>query len=398
MLTGSGIMSINESHSMRSTTGKSLPYWALWTSCFLGYAAIGMTIPIIPDYVHSRFGAGSAMAGIAVTIGAFATMVSRPVAGRLVDHRGAKHIVMTGSLLGLVGGLAHLTASSLPLLILARLALGAGEGALFTASIGWVLAASEPSQRGRIAGHFGMSMWAGLAVGPIIGAAILTVGSYSDVWIAASLCPALAWALVARSPGDDTILAKVPDVRRSLVPRASWRPGIANIGAGVGYGVIIAFLVTRFQVHDVAGGGFALPTFGIAFLIMRFAGSGWVDRYGARRVIIAVLLTEGVGLLGLSQALSPISMLLLTALTGAALSMLYPCLATMVTQHSLPHERTTALGAVTSAWDLGVAVGGPIGGVVAGATMSGPFVIGAVAAISATFPILFRRTARRAIG
>lgn len=373
----------------------TLPYRALWGACFLGYAAIGMTIPVIPAYVQDRFDGGSVMSGIAVTIGALATMLSRPIAGRLVDRQGARTIVMTGSALGLAGGLAHLVANNLPLLILARLALGAGEGALFTASIGWVLAASKPSRRGRIAGHFGMSMWVGLAIGPVLGTAILAVGSYSDVWIAASLCPALAWLLVARSPGRDSISPKVQDTSRALIPRASWRLGASNIGAGIGYGVIVAFLVTRFRVQDAAGANLALSVFGIAFLITRLVGSAWVDRFGARRVILAVFLAEAIGLCGLSQALSPTSLLGFTALTGAALSMLYPCLASLVTEAAPPHQRTTALGAVTSAWDLGVTIGGPLGGLVAGASISGPFAIGAVAALCATLPILLSQGSRR---
>ncbi|MBV8575075.1 MAG: MFS transporter, partial [Acetobacteraceae bacterium] len=76
-----------------------------------------------------------------------------------------------------------------------------------------------------------------------------------------------------------------------------------------------------------------------------------------------------------------------TALTGAGLSLLIPGVTSLVTEAADPRERTAALGAVTSAWDLGTAVGGPLGGLVAGASDAGPFALGAVAALIAIAPL-----------
>lgn len=377
-------------HSAPPTADEAVPYWSLWTACFLGYGAIGMTIQVMPSYAHDRLGAGAVAAGMAVTIGSLATMISRPIAGRLADQCGGRGVVMAGSVLGLVGGLGHLVATTLPVLILARLALGAGEGALFTASIGWVLAQAESSRRGKIAGHFGLSMWIGLAAGPVLGAAILAVSTYHGVWIAASILPALAWMLVARTPRRHAGLPTNLSVRRSLLPRAAWIPGASNIFASVGYGAIAAFLVPRFAALHLAGQDLALAVFGIAFMLTRFAGSPSVDRFGARRVILIVFLVEAAGLGGLALVQTTLPAFACTALTGAGLSMLYPCLASLVTEAADPRERTAALGAVTSAWDLGLAAGGPLGGLVAGTLNAGPFAMGAVAALIATLPFLLR--------
>ena len=60
----------------------TVPYWRLWSACFLGFGAIGMTIQVMPAYAHERLGANAITAGLAVTIGSLATMISRPVSGR----------------------------------------------------------------------------------------------------------------------------------------------------------------------------------------------------------------------------------------------------------------------------------------------------------------------------
>ncbi len=56
---------------------RAAPYWRLWSACFLGFGAIGMTMQVMPAYVHGRFGADAITAGLAVTIGSLGTMISR---------------------------------------------------------------------------------------------------------------------------------------------------------------------------------------------------------------------------------------------------------------------------------------------------------------------------------
>ncbi len=364
-----------------------VPYWRLWSACFLGFGAIGMTMQVMPAYAHERLGADAITAGLAVTIGSLATMFSRPISGRFADQSGGRRVAMVGAILGLIGGIGHIVATNLPVLILARLFLGAGEGALFTGSVGWILAHTAQSQRGKVAGHFGLSMWTGLASGPMLGTAILSIGTYRDVWIAASIIPMLSWVLVASTRPEERVSSGGTKIRRALFPRAAWVPGASGVFSSIGYGVVAAFLVPRFAALDFAGQNFALTVFGIAFIMIRFLGSGYADRFGARRVLLSAFLIEFVGLAGLFFTDVEWLAFAATAVTGAGLSLLLPSVTSLVTEAADPRERTAALGAVTSAWDLGVAIGGPLGGFVAGASNAGPFALGAVAALIAIAPL-----------
>ena len=154
----------------------AVPYWRLWSACFLGFSAIGMTMQVMPAYAHDRLGADAVTAGLAVTIGSLATMVTRPVSGRIADQSGGRRVAMAGAVLGLIGGIGHVLATTLPVLFVARIFLGAGEGALFTGSVGWILAHTAQSRRGKVAGHFGLAMWMGLASGPLFGTALRAIG------------------------------------------------------------------------------------------------------------------------------------------------------------------------------------------------------------------------------
>jgi MFS family permease len=356
-------------------------------ACLLGYAAMGMTIQVMPAYASRHLGATAFGAGLAVTIGSLAAMLARPLAGRLVDQRGPRGVVLAGAALGVAGGIGHLLAVDLPTLVMARLLLGAGEGALFTAAIAWVLSDVDAARRGQIAGQFGASMWLGLAGGPVLGAAALWTSGFRGVWMVASLLPAIAWMLVVVTPRAAVPRVPRDNAPRTLVPRAAWLPGASNIAAGISYGTIAAFLVPRFESLHLPGQQVALAVFGLAFITCRLACSGWVDRFGPTRVLIVSFLIEAIGLGGLAMQVDTALAFQCVILAGAGLSLLYPCLATLVTDAAPARTRATALGAVTSAWDLGVAVGGPLGGLVAGASHAPPFVVGAVAALCAIVPL-----------
>lgn len=359
-----------------------VPVRQLWLNALLGYLAIGATIQVMPEFLRTAFSGGAFEAGLVVTVGFLATMAARPVAGRIADQAGARRVVLAGGLLATLGALGHLLATSLPGLVAARLILGLGEGTLFTASIGWVLSTTAHARRGRIAGRFGLSMWGGLAAGPILGTVLHSLFGFKAVWIFAGVLPLFGFLLLLVTPYRATEPAE-PTIVRAWLPRAAWGPASSYVFASIGYGVVAAALSSRFKMLGIPGGELALPIYGIAFLGTRYFGSPLVDRYGAKRALVLAILTETCGLLGLSAAQSSASCLLLDAVTGTGLALTYPCYVAWVTERARPTERTAALGVVISAWDLGVALGGPLAGLLAGDAYAGAFAAAAVAAVIA---------------
>src|SRR3954451_23629312 len=146
----------------------TVPVRRLWVAVLFGYLAFGATLQALPSYVPEKFGGGPLASGTAVGIAFLATACGRPFAGRLADAGWSRPAVLTGGVLAAIGGLGQLLAPDLLLLLVARLVMGAGEAALFSAALPWVLSGARVAQRGRLAGWFGLSMWGGLAAGPVI--------------------------------------------------------------------------------------------------------------------------------------------------------------------------------------------------------------------------------------
>ena len=67
------------------------------------------------------------------------------------------------------GGFLYLLPLGVGGLIAARLVLGAGEGAVFTAGSAWIVDLAPPERRGRVIGLYGLAVWAGLSIGPLFG-------------------------------------------------------------------------------------------------------------------------------------------------------------------------------------------------------------------------------------
>ena len=86
-----------------------------------------------------------------------------PVRRPLADRGRALGVARAGAALVAAGAAAHLVAEGTVALAPARLTIGAGEGALFTGALAYVLEAAPTDRRGRLIGHFGLSMWGGLA-------------------------------------------------------------------------------------------------------------------------------------------------------------------------------------------------------------------------------------------
>jgi len=112
---------------------------------FATYLTIGLSLAVLPGFVHSTLGYGAMLAGLAISMQYVATLISRPHAGRMADALGPKRTVITGlamcaasGVLLLLGALAvSIPLLSLGLILIARLALGCAESCVGTGSIAW---------------------------------------------------------------------------------------------------------------------------------------------------------------------------------------------------------------------------------------------------------------------
>lgn len=79
---------------------------------FASYLTIGLPLAVLPGYVHDVMGFSAFWAGLVISLQYFATLLSRPHAGRYADLLGPKKIVVFGLCGCFLSGLGYLTAGS----------------------------------------------------------------------------------------------------------------------------------------------------------------------------------------------------------------------------------------------------------------------------------------------
>ena len=349
---------------------------------FCGLLAVGAVLPVLPRYVDGPLGGGNIAVGIVIGSYAATGLLLRPVAGRFADHRGRKPTVLVGSVLVAVAGFLYLLPLGIAGLIGARLVLGAGEGTVFTAGSAWIVDLAPEDRRGRVIGLYGLAVWSGLSVGPLVGELLLHASGYSLVWIFAGAMPLVGAAIATQVPDPYTPHPSLEEQKNPLISREAVRPGTALALGSIGYAAVAAFVVLHLDARGVGHGAAVFGAFATMVVLTRLLAGDLPDRVGPTRVATAAALAEAVGLvtIGVAQSL-PVALAGALAM-GTAFSLLYPSLSLIVVERVPETRRGAALGTFTAFFDAGVGLGAPLAGIAASlAGYEGAFLVSAAIAV-----------------
>ena len=361
---------------------------------FSGLLAVGAVLPVLPRYVHGPLDAGNIAVGVVIGSYAVTGLLFRPLAGRLADRRGRKPAVLLGSILVAVAGFLYLLPLGVAGLIGARLLLGAGEGTVFTAGSAWIVDIAPPGRRGRVIGLYGLAVWSGLSIGPLVGELLLQASGYTLVWLFAGVSP-LVGALIALRLPDPFHPKPEADEHHPLIAREAVQPGTALALASFGYATVASFVVLHLDERGVGHGAVVFGVFATMVVLTRLIGGDLPDRVGPVRVAIVATVVEAAGLatVGVAQTLTVAVGGALAM--GAAFSLLYPSLSLIVVGLVPETRRGAALGTFTAFFDAGIGFGAPLAGIAAALSgYEGAFLFAAAIALVSSATIALTISSR----
>lgn len=337
------------------------------------YLSIGLPLAILPEYVHLRMGYSAALAGSVISIQYIATFLSRPWAGRISDHAGAKVSVewgmgaclLSGALL-LFAALLHRNPAwlSLAALVASRLALGVGESLGSTGATLWGITAAGPEHTAKVISYNGINTYGGLALGAPLGVVLeqqwglASIGVLTMALCGVSLLMAMTKRPVVVTPGKHLPFR---DVLGRVTPH-----GMGLALGGVGYSVLATFVTLFYASRHWNGAALCLTSFGVAFITARLLFIQMINRFGGFPVTMTCLAVETAGVAMLWLAGSPWMAFAGAGLTGFGFSLVFPALGVEAVKRVPEFNRGTALGVYTGFADVSFFLVGPTAGAVIG--------------------------------
>ena len=338
---------------------------------FIAFICIGLPIAVIPGYVHEQLGFSAIVAGLTIGSQYLATLLSRPMAGRMSDNVGTKRAIVYGLLgIALSGVLTWLSTllQSLPLLsllilIAGRLLLGIAQGLIGVGTISWCMGAVGAEHTARSISWNGIASYGAIAIGAPLGVVMVAELGFSSLGIALTALSLGALLLIRNKPS-------VPVVRGERLPFWAVFGRIAPFGASlslasIGYGTLTTFITLYYVNRGWSGAAYCLTVFGICFILARLVFISAISRFGGFTSAIACMCIETLGLTLLWLAPTTAFALIGAGLTGFGLSLVYPALGVEAIKQVPNSSRGAGLSAYAVFFDLALAIAGPLMGAVA---------------------------------
>jgi len=301
--------------------------WVLVVAAFIIALGYGLIAPLLPQFIVS-FDVSMAAAGLVVSIFSVSRLIMAPGAGVLVDKIGTRAVYITGLLVvavttGLVAGAIEYWH-----IILLRALAGFGSAMFTVSAMGLIVKIAPPSIRGKCSAIYGTAFLIGNIVGPIVGAALSFLGfrwPFLIYGVGVALAALVVWIMMPRvKEGTE----KDSSVKPPMKLREAWGDtafraaltsnfahGWANMGVRVS--VVPLFAAAVFN-NGSAIAGFALAAYAFGTAVVLQVSGRLADTIGRRPLIIGGLTGTAVfvGVFGFAD--SPLILIILSALAGAA--------------------------------------------------------------------------------
>ncbi len=366
---------------------------AVFAAALVFFVAGGIALPVAPRFAMGPIGADALGFGIAMGIYSLASLVVRPAVGWSADRFGRRPLLIGGSVLTVIAFLLHLGASSLPLFTAARALLGVGEACFLVAALA---AGSDlaPSRRtGEALSLLSLSIYLGVAVGPVIGELVLGSGGYAAVWATAAVLTVVAAGLAWLAP--ETRPAARPGAdgpRGRLFHQAGIFPGFLILCGTFGMAGFLTFVPLHAVALGLDGAGVALGVFGIVVILVRLFGATLPDRIGAMRLTAFALgcSAAGLALIGLLPGLAGLLVGTAVLATGVALTM--PAVLSYAIGGASAAERGSVVGTASVFLDIAFGLAPvALAPLAAGAGYPATFIASAVVAAVGGVVLVVRR-------
>ena len=358
--------------------------FALMATAFIDMVGVLMIIPIIPFYAKELAAGGVTIGPVHLGIGMIqaimvssftvAQLLSAPTWGRFSDRHGRRPALLIALGASAVAYLVFGFATSLVLLFLSRILQGAGGGTVGVIQA-YVADSVAPEDRARSLGWLSAATNLGVALGPVLGSAAVSlgrvdllpgsghfaVGRAAPGIVAALLCLVNIWFVQRYLKESRT----APEhVAHAAAPRRGAREAIVRVlthsaepasrliliyaiamGAFQGVTAMLPlFLSARFNVDAGSIGYFFMYVGAISVFTRVLVLGRAVDRFGEARLSRVGVLLLALGIAGMPLSTNLPTLALAVAMVPLGTAFTFPCVTALLSRVINPAERGLYMG------------------------------------------------------
>lgn len=337
-------------------------------SVFLLIAATNIVTPLLPD-IRADFDVSITTAGVIVGSYGLARLVTDLPAGWVIDSIGHRRVTLGGLVLLALSSVVGLNASSVPMLIAARIGSGIAVALVTTVALSALSATATGANRGKVMSLFQVANNTGIAfyplVGGLVGAAFGWRSTFGVTILLAILAGVVLIPVLLRiqphgSTGEGSgkadsrvlqgkqravaIIATNFGVMANMINRHGFRNTVMPLYAATALGLGGLSIATAIALMSITG------------LLVATPGGMLGDRIGRRRVI-----TSGLAALAAGDLVFLLTHDLWTFLAAAAVIGLGDFFAgsqtALLSEIVPPQQRTKVLSGYRFSADLGAFIG-----------------------------------------
>ena len=378
----------------------TVAFFTIGIGVLVFFTSGGMFLPTIPRFAAGPLGGDASTVGLAVGSFSLSSLLLRPFAGRFADRRGRRLALIAGAIVTTLATFGHLAATTIGLLIVMRLALGAGEALFFVGAMAAATDLAPEHRRGEAISLMSLALYLGVAIGPILGEVALGPLGYDAVWVIAGVIAAASVLLSLIAPETLSTSARQAAATSggALIHRRGLVPGLLVLCGTWGMGAYFAFLPLLGDQIGLDGVSGYLALFAIIVVGLRIVGAKLPDRIGAARLSGTALVVSAVGLAIAGVFPTALGLGIATVLFATGVAFTFPAIMALAVVGVAPGERGAVVGTASLFIDVAFGLSPALLGLLAGpAGYPSTFLVSAgFAAVGSAYLLLRRPGARSA--
>lgn len=341
-------------------------FFLLFAFTFTVFISLFQLVPTAP-YRILAIGGSTSAAGMFLGGLTYASALSAPFTGSLVDRLGQRRVLIITSLI--IAGFSFLYSITTNHTLLIGLVLvhGVFWSGLLTASGAYMAAILPERRRAEGLGYWGFASITAIGIAPTFGFVVYHFGWFTLCMemVGLNLLMAfIAWRLPDVHAQPSTPAAASADERPQWI---EWPAVVLSLTLSLvafGYGALTSFSALFADSLGIVPRSLFLIAMAVSMFAGRLMIGSTIDRLGHRRVLLPSLVTSALGLAMTALATGPVMLIAAGLVFGLGFGLMWPAFAALIIGQSGSARRGAAYGAMIAAFDTGIGTGSSMLGVV----------------------------------